>query len=53
MTLATLTDKERADLLRDICILIGLNPETTTVEAIKERLALLDEWADRYEGLLK
>ena len=53
MTLVTLTDKERADLLRDICTYVGLDYDKTTAEALKERVALIDELADRYEGVLK
>jgi hypothetical protein len=53
VTLATLTDQQRLGLLKDICIMVGLDPDRVTVEALKERIALIDEFADRYEGLLK
>lgn len=45
MTLATLTDKERADLLRDICLVAGLSYDTTTVGDLLARLALIDDLA--------
>ena len=40
MTLATLTDKERADLLRDIAVTLGLNPETATSEQLFEEVCV-------------
>jgi hypothetical protein len=52
-TLRSLTDIERLSLLKDICVLVGLDPERATAEALKERVALIDEYADRYEGVLR
>lgn len=45
MTLATLTDKERADLLRDIAVIVGLNPDTCSHTVLRERVILKEEMA--------
>ena len=53
MTLLTLTDKQRVDLLMEILDLLGMEYEKVTREEVLERIALEIEYADRYEGLLK
>lgn len=46
MTLAMLTDKERADLLRDICSLVGLDPDKTTLLQLKARIIEIESDAE-------
>lgn len=53
MTLVTWTDQERKEVLRDIVMMLGLDPDKATWNDIKERLALTIEFADRYEGVLR
>jgi hypothetical protein len=54
VTLAMLTDKERADLLRDISVLVGLDPDKTTAADLRERVILMEdcaaEWHERQYG---
>jgi hypothetical protein len=51
VTLATLTDKERADLLRWVANAVGLNEHVNSEHELKEELNRVLDRAWRYDDL--